>query len=126
MKRILRGNGLKLLDEDIETAAFKILLGVYSDLVIIQNTSDIEEVLFVFQSYICKEYERLCIILKKIGTHYATCDCMDYRIKVIQGSIGQKNFMAPSEILKELEQIKSFKKLIEVHNTSCFSCIKLK
>lgn len=51
---------------------------------------------------------------------------MDYRIKVIQGSIGQKNFMAPSEILKELEQIKSFKKLTEVHNTSCFSCIKLK
>jgi hypothetical protein len=126
MKRILRGNGIKLLDEELETAAFKILVGVYSDLVMIQNTSDIEEVLFVFQSYICKEYERLCSVLKKIGTHYATCDCMDYRVKLIQGSIGQKNFMAPSEILKELEQIKSFKKLVEVHNTSCFTCIKLK
>lgn len=126
MKRVLKGNGIKLLDEEFETAAFKILLGVYSDLVIIKNTSDLDEVLFVFQSYICKEYEYLYNALKKNRTHYATCHCMSYRIKIIQASIGQKNFMAPSEILNELEQIKSFKKLIEVHNTSCFSCIKLK
>jgi hypothetical protein len=126
MRRVLRGNGIKLLDEEFETAAFKILLGVYSHLVIIKNTSDLDEVLFVFQSYICKEYERLYNALKKNGTHYATCHCMSYRIKVIQASIGQKNFMAPSELLNELDQIKCFKNLIEVHSTSCFSCIKLK
>jgi hypothetical protein len=126
MRNVRRGNGIKFLDEQFETAAFKTLLGLYSHLVTIENPDDLDNVLFVFQTYVYNEYQRLYSFLKKIGSHYETCDCMQERLKLLGTSIDQKLFIAPSEILRDLYKIKNFKSLIHVQEVSVSCCLKLK
>lgn len=126
MKRVKRGHGIKLFDEELETAAFKILTSVYSHLVSIENPHDLDEVLFVFQTYIFKEYERLYSFLKKLASNSDTCDYIEGRLKRINTSIDKKPFMAPTEILGDLYKIKNIKKLIQVQEVSVSCCLKLK
>lgn len=126
MKNVKRGHGIKFLDEQLETASFKTLLGLYSHLVSIENPHDLDNVLFIFQTYIFKEYERLYSFLKKLDSHYEACDCMEQRLKYLGTSIDQKLFMAPSEVLSDLYKIKNFKKLIHVQEVSVSCCLKLK
>ena len=122
MRRVIRGKGIKLLDEQVEAAAFRILIGVYAHLVTIQDHDDLDEVLFIFKEYIYKEYERLYIFFKTVSKHYNTCNCMEKRIEHFKKS---EILIGPSEILGELEQIKKFKKLIQVQEISVSCCIKL-
>ena len=126
MRNVKKGNGIKFLDEELETASFKTLLALYSHLVSIENPHDLDNVLFVFQTYIFKEYERLYSFLKKLDTHYDVCDCMEQRLKYLGTSIEQKLFMAPSEVLSDLYKIKNFKELIQVQEVSVSCCLKLK
>ena len=123
MKRVIRGKGISLLDEQLEAASFRILIGVYAHLVTIQDYDDIDEVLFVFREYIYKEYERLYTFLKTLAKHYDTCDCMEKRIEHFKNI---ELLIPPSEILSEFDQIKKFKKLIEVQEVSFTCCVKLK
>jgi hypothetical protein len=123
MRRVIRGKGIKLLDEQVEAAAFRILIGVYQHLVTIQDNDDLDEVLFVFKEYIYREYERLYSFLKALDKHYDACDCMEKRIERFKKS---ELLIGPSEILGELEQIKKFKRLIQVQEVSVLCCIKLK
>ena len=83
----------------------------------------LDEVLFVFKEYIYKEYERLYTFLKALAKHYDACDCMEKRIEYFKNT---ELLIPPSEILSELEQIKKFKKLIQVQEVSLTCCIKLK
>ena len=123
MRRVIRGRGIKLLDEQIEAASFRILIGIYAYLVTIEDYDDLDEVLFTFREYIYKEYERLYSFLKALAKHYDICDCMEKRIEHFKNI---ERLIPPSEILSELEQIKKFKKLIEVQEVSLTCCIKLK
>lgn len=123
MRRVIRGKGIKLLDEQLEAASFRILIGVYAYLVTIQDDDDLDEVLFVFKEHIYKEYERLYSFLKALDKHYDACDCMEKRIQRFNTP---ELLIGPSEILGELEQIKKFKKLIQVQEVSLSCCIKLK
>ena len=128
MRRVIRGSGIKFLDEVFETAAFKTLIGIYSHLVFIQNPYDLEEVLFVFWGYLYTEYERLYSFLKKTAKHDDTCKTIEDRLKLLKDPVEQKFFITPSEILNDLHTIKALKKLIHVHQVSvpCFPCKKLK
>ena len=127
MRRVIRGRGIKFLDEKLEAASFRILIGVYAHLVNIQDYDDLDEVLFLFKEYIYREYERLYSFLKKIASvkDYDACNYMENRLERYKK---EEILIPPSEILGELEQIKKFKKLIEVQevSVSCFQCIKLK
>ena len=78
--RVIRGRGIKLLDEQIEAAAFRILIGVYPHLVIIEDDDDLDEVLFVFKEYIYKEYQYIhrCLIHTK---HNDTSNFIKNRIE---------------------------------------------
>jgi len=122
MRRVIRGKGIRLLDEQFEAAAFRILIGVYAALVNIQDYDDIDEVLFVFKEYIYREYQRLYKLANV--KHHDSCEYMEIRLERFKQGI----LIPPSEILNELEQIKIFKKLIEVQGVSaaCLPCIKLK
>lgn len=128
MSRVIRGAGIKFLDEQFETAAFKTLIGVYSHLVFIQNTYDLEEVLFVFWGYLYNEYQRLYSFLKTTSQHGDACKAIEDRLKSLKPPVGNNFFITPSEILNDLDRIKAFKKLIQVHQVSvpCFPCKKLK
>ena len=126
MGNVKMGQGIKFLDKELEIASFRALTGIYSSLVSIENPDNINEVLFIFQEYLYKEYERLYSFLKKIGTHYETCDCIEYRMKVLRTSIEGQHSMPPSEVLSELDNIKRLKKIIEVQGVSVSCCIKLK
>lgn len=123
MRRVIRGKGIKLLDEQIEAASFRILIGVYAYLVHIEDYDDLDEVLFVFKEYIYKEYESLYSFFKTIAKHYDTCNCMERRIERFKN---KEILITPSEILGELEHIKKFKKLVDVEEASVSCCIKLK
>lgn len=124
MLRVVRGKGIKLLDEQVEAASFRILIGVYPHLVIIEDDDNLDEVLFVFKEYIYKEYERLYSFLINVSKvkHYDACNCIKKRIEHFKN---QELLIPPSEILGELEHIKKFKKLIEVQEASVSCCIKL-
>ena len=126
MRRVIKGNGIKLLDEQIEIASFKTLIGVYLHLVSVENPDDLNEILFVFKIYIYKKYEKLYSFLKKVGNHCETLDSVEYRLKVLKISIEEKRFMCPSEILNDLGQINKFEKIIHVQEVSFSCCIKLK
>jgi hypothetical protein len=127
MPRVIRGNGIKLLDDHLETASFRILIGIYIGLVNIKDCDDLDEVLFVFREYIYKEYERLYIVLKQLDKvkHYNMCPCMEERIELYKN---QGILITPSEILNELQQIKKFKNLVQVQEETvqCLPCKKLK
>ena len=125
MMRVIRGKGIKLLDEQIEAASFRILIGVYQHLVIIEDADNLDEVLFVFKEHIYKEYECLYSFLINISKvkYYDACNCIEKRIERFKN---QELLIPPSEILGELEHIKMFKKLIEVQDVSFTCCIKLK
>lgn len=123
MRRVVRGKGIKLLDEQVEAASFRILIGIYAYLVTIEDYDDLDEVLFVFKEYIYKEYERLYTFLKVLAKHYDACDCMEKRIEYFKNT---ELLIPPSEILGDLEQIKKFKGLIQVQEVSLTCCIKLK
>jgi hypothetical protein len=116
--RVVRGNGIKFFDEDLEVASFRTLVALYSDLVLIEDPDKIVDVIFSFQEYIHREYTRIYLILKDHprGNHY-NCDCMKNRIP-----------MSPSQILQELDKIKRLQKLLPVEHTSvtCFCFKKLK
>jgi hypothetical protein len=122
MRRVIRGNGIKLLDEQLEVASFRILIGVYAHLVNIQDYDDLDEVLFIFKEYIYREYERLYKVANV--KHDDSCNYMENCLERFKQDI----LIPPSEILNELQQIKIFKKLIEVQEVSatCLPCIKLK
>jgi len=124
MSRVIRGGGIKFLDEQFETAAFKTLIGVYSHLVFIQNTYDLEEVLFVFWGYLYKEYEELYNFLKRSGHRADACKTIEDRLKSLKPPVHHNFFITPSEILNDLDRIKAFKKLIQVQQVSvpCFPC----
>lgn len=122
MRRVIKGKGIKLLDEQLDAASFRILIGVYAYLVNIQDYDDLDEVLFVFKEHVYKEYERLYSFLKTIAKHYDACNYMKKRIERFKNP---ELLIAPSEILGELEQIKKFKKLIQVQEVSLSCCIKL-
>jgi len=126
MRHVKRGQGIKFLDEQLEIASFRALIGVYSPLISIENPDNLNEVLFAFQLHIYKEYEKLYVFLIAVGTHYKECDCMERRIVFLKSSIEQKLFIAPSEILLEFDHIKRLKKLIQVQEVSVSCCIKLK
>ena len=128
MARVIRGKGIKLLDEDVEAAAFRILIGVYAYLVDIGDYDDLDEVIFVFKKYIYSEYERLYSFIKKLDKveHGDACNFMEVRLKYIKKSIEDQVLIPPSEILGELQHIKTFKKLIQVQEVTCFPCVKLK
>jgi hypothetical protein len=51
---------------------------------------------------------------------------MEVRLKYIKKSIEDQVLIPPSEILGELQHIKTFKKLIQVQEVTCFPCVKLK
>jgi len=126
MRHVIRGKGIKLLDEQLEAASFRILIGVYAHLVHIDDYDDLDEVLFVFKEYIYKEYERIHTVLKSTNIkHWDTCNCIQSRLERYKK---QEVLIAPSEILGELEKFKKFKKLIQVQEVSvtCCPCIKLK
>jgi hypothetical protein len=123
MGRLIRGNAIKLLDEQVEAAAFRILTGVYIHLVHIEDTCNLDEVLFIFKEYIYREYENLYKLANV--KHDDSCKHIENRVERYKK---QDILIPPSEILSELEYIKGFKKLIhdqEVSST-CLPCIKLK
>lgn len=122
MGRVIRGKGIKLLDEHVEAASFRILIGVYAHLVTIEDYDDLDEVLILFKEHIYKEYQRLYSFFKTIAKHYDTCNCMEKRIERFKN---KELLIPPSEILGELEHIKKFEKLIEVQQVSFTCCIKL-
>jgi hypothetical protein len=122
MRRVIKGKGIKLLDEQLEIASFRILIGVYAHLVTIEDYDDLDEVLFVFKEHVYKEYERLYTFLKTIAKDYDACNCMEKRIERFNKP---EILITPSEILGELQQIKIFKKLIKVQEVSLSCCIKL-
>jgi len=122
MRRVIKGKGIKLLDEQLEIASFRILIGVYAYLVTIEDYDDLDEVLFVFKEHIYKEYERLYTFLKTIAKDYDACNSMEKRIERFKKP---EILITPSEILGELQQIKIFKKLIQVQEVSLSCCIKL-
>jgi hypothetical protein len=126
MRRVIRGKGIKFLDEDLEAAAFRILIGVYIHLVHIEDIDDLDEVLFVFKQYIYREYKRLYIFLKNLTKikHYDTCNCMDTRLEYFKKAVEGSLFIAPSELLGELDHIKRLTKMIQ--EASCLPWIKLK
>jgi len=116
--RVVRGNGIKLFDEDLEVASFRTLVALYSDLVIIEEPDKIVDVVFSFQEYIHREYTRIYSILKDHprGNH-CNCECMKNRMR-----------MSPNQILQELDNIKHLQRLLPVEHTSvtCFCFKKLK
>ena len=126
--RVIQGSGIKFLDEEVEAAAFRILIGVYAYLVHIENYDNLDEVLFVFKKYIYSEYERLYSFIKKLDNvkDYDACNYIEVRLKYIKNSIEDGVLITPSEILSELDTIKRFKKLIHVQEVSVSCCIKLK
>jgi hypothetical protein len=123
MRRVIRGNGIKLLDKEFEAASFRILIGVYIHLVRIEDPDDLDEVLFLFKQYIYREYQRLYFFLKKLK-HYDTCNCMDTRLEYFKNAVEENLFITPSEILGELDHIKRLNKIIQ--DVRCLPCIKLK
>lgn len=123
MRRVIRGKGIKFLDEELEAASFRILIGVYAHLVTIDDYDDLDQVLFVFKEHIYKEYERLYSFFKTIAKHYDSCSCMEERIERFKNP---NLLIGPSEILGELEHIKKFKSLVQVQEVSSTCCIKLK
>jgi hypothetical protein len=122
MRRVIRCKGIKLLDEQVEAAAFRILIGVYAHLVTIQDHDDLDEVLFVFKEYIYKEYQYIhpCLIHTK---HNDTSNFIKNRIEHFKN---KELLIPPSEILGEFDNIKNIKKQIQVQGIRCFPCIKLK
>lgn len=120
MKQVKKGHGIKFLDEDLEIASFRALIAVYSHLVSIDDPEDLNKILFLFQEYLYKEYS----ILKKMSKHYERCNCLKDHLTILRTSIEEKLFMTPSEILGELDHIRSLKKEIKV--VSCFPFKKLK
>ena len=125
MMRVIRGKGINLLDEEVEAASFRILIGVYAYLVDIEDYDDLDDVLFVFKKYIYKEYERLYSFLVNVAKikHYDACNCMEKRIERLKN---QERIIPPSEILADLDHIKKIKKLIDVKEVSVSCCLKLK
>jgi len=126
MRRVIRGKGIKFLDEDLEAAAFRTLIGIYSHLIRIEDPDDLDGVLFIFKQYIYREYQILYRLLKNLTKvkHYDTCNCMDIRLEYFKKAVEESLFITPSEILGELDHIKRLKKLIQ--ETSCLPFIKLK
>jgi hypothetical protein len=115
MKVVIKGNGIKLLDSDLELASYQTLLANYSSRVELHYSLSFIDILLKFQEYIYEELDKLHIELYKNILNYK--DNPTYHaiqleyielsriLNFYKNAIDSSKFMLPSQILKGFERI---------------------
>jgi hypothetical protein len=121
--RVRRGEGIQVLDTEIELASYKTLLGIYHDRVSIIDPDDIPSVLFSFQKYLYREFENIYFHLKLISRK-EQCEGAQRRLFAYKEAIDLGITVAPSQLLADILYLKTLIPIVNVREVSC--CIKLK
>jgi len=99
--KVIRGKGIKDLDDIYEYASLKVLIRNYGDRIHIQKESDVFTILYSFEVYICSEYQEIYLKNKEVSKHI---DVYNSVIKNTDGTV-----LYPSYILNDIERIDSEK-----------------
>lgn len=125
MRTVRKGKGIKLVDEPLETAAFRTLLAVYSHLIYIEDVDNISNVIHEFQRYFYREYEGLFGIIKYNISQFEIGSQIEARSKQYRTLLKEKLVKAPSKILEEFIWLKQVKKQLCVKEVNQICCMKL-
>ena len=125
MRTVRKGKGIKLVDETLETAAFRTLLAVYSHLIYIEDVDNISNVIHEFQRYFSKEYEHLFGLIKYRISQYEIGSRIESRLKQYKALLKEKLVKAPSQILEEFIWLKQVKKQLGVKEVKQGCCMKV-
>ena len=125
MRSVRKGKGIKLLDETLETAAFRTLLAVYSHLIYIEDIDNITRIISEFQWYFSKEYEQLFGLIKYRISQFEIGSRIEGRLKQYKTLLKEKLVRAPSQILEEFIWLNQVKKQLGVKEVKQGCCMKL-
>lgn len=125
MRTVRKGKGIKLVDEPLETAAFRTLLAVYSHLIYIEDVDNISNVIHEFQRYFYREYEDLFGIIKYNISQFEIGSQIEGRSKQYKALLKEKLVSAPSQILEEFIWLNQVKKQLGVKEVTQGCCVKL-
>ena len=125
MRTVRKGNGVKLLDETLETASFRTLVAIYSHLIYIEDIDNISNVIYKFQEYFYREYEHLFGLLKYRISQFEIGSRVEGRLKQYKSLLKERVLRAPSQILEEFIWLKQVKKQLGVKEVNQICCMKV-
>jgi len=125
MRTVRKGNGVKLLDETLETASFRTLVAIYSHLIYIEDIDNISNVIYKFQEYFYREYEHLFGLLKYRISQFEIGSRVEGRLKQYKSLLKERVLRAPSQILEEFIWLKQIKKQLGVKEVNQICCMKV-